>query len=162
MHYEDILEIVEKFRPMVYRIAIQNTGDIHLSEDITQNVFIKLIESDKTFESEEHLKAWLAKVTINEARSYFRLFFVRKSVPLPEDDSLIGTYEYEYINLFNEINKMKKDYKNVLYLHCYEGYTVPEIARMLNKNVNTVSTWLRRAKDELKTILNIEEENENG
>jgi RNA polymerase sigma-70 factor (ECF subfamily) len=52
--------------------------------------------------------------------------------------------------------KLPDKYKNVLYLYYYEEYTVPEIAELLDKKINTISTWLRRARIELKK--RIEEE----
>lgn len=150
---QHVHRIVEKYRPMVYRLALQNVKERYTADDITQNVFVKMIESDKVFESEEHIKAWLIRVTLNESKSYFRLASVKRDIPLPEDETLSLSNEDEYIFLFEEIKKLKPNYKNVLYLHCYEGYTVPEIAHILNKKVNTVSTWLRRAKNELEKIL---------
>ena len=44
-------------------------------------------------------------------------------------------------------------YKDVVYLHYYEGYTAPEISRMLGKNVNTVYTRLNRSKQLLREKL---------
>ena len=44
-------------------------------------------------------------------------------------------------------------YKNVVYLHYYEGYTAPEIGAILGKNVNTVYTLLNRAKGLLRDML---------
>ncbi len=140
--------IVERYRPMVYRLAMQNVKECHTADDITQNVFVKMIEANKTFESEEHLKAWLIRVTLNETKSFFRLAHVKRNIPLPENETLALSCDDEYIFLFEEIKKLKPNYKNVLYLHCYEGYTIPEIAKILDKNVNTVSIWFRRAKKE--------------
>lgn len=150
---EHVHAIVEKYRPMVYRIAMQNVKESHTADDITQNVFIKMIESDMFFESEEHLKAWLIRVTLNETKSFFRLAHVKRNIPLSGNETLELSCDDEYIFLFEEIRKLKPNYKNVLYLHCYEGYTIPEIAKILSKNVNTVSTWFRRAKKELEKII---------
>lgn len=44
-------------------------------------------------------------------------------------------------------------YKSAMYLHYYEGYTTPEISRILGKSVNTVYTLLTRAKKMLKEKL---------
>ncbi len=149
--------IIDEYSPMVYRIAYQNTKDGYASDDISQNVFIKLFQSKMVFESKEHLKAWLIRVTINELKSLFRSSHIRLTVPLPEDDTLAAeSIEDDYM-LFEEIMKLKESYKNVIYLHYYEGYTVPEIAKILEKKENTISTWLRRAKTELAKVLKEEE-----
>ena len=44
-------------------------------------------------------------------------------------------------------------YRDVVYLHYYEGYTAPEIGTILHKNPNTVYTLLTRARDELRKML---------
>lgn len=52
-----IHNIIDKYSPMIYKIAYQNTRDRYASDDITQEVFIKLLRNEKPFDSEEHLKA---------------------------------------------------------------------------------------------------------
>lgn len=148
-----IHNIIDKYSPMIYKIAYQNTRDKYLSDDITQEVFIKLLRSDKSFDSEEHLKAWLIRVTLNEVNGIFRKADKIETVPLPEDDSLFVDASENDLHLLDEILKLKKNYKNVIYLHYYEGYTIKEIAKILGKKENTISTWLRRAKLELEQIL---------
>lgn len=49
-------------------------------------------------------------------------------------------------------------YKDAVYLHYYEGYTAPEISRILGKNVNTVYTILNRSKQLLREKLGGEED----
>ena len=44
-------------------------------------------------------------------------------------------------------------YRDVVYLHYYEGYTAVEIGRLLGKNVNTVYTLLTRSRQKLKEML---------
>ena len=61
--YERILKM---YSNDVYRMALLKTKNVSESEDIFQNVFIKLYTYDKTFESDMHIKAWLLKVTVNE------------------------------------------------------------------------------------------------
>lgn len=45
------------------------------------------------------------------------------------------------------------DGKQVIYLHFYEGMTIPEISELMNRNINTLYTMLRRAKDRLRKEL---------
>ena len=44
-------------------------------------------------------------------------------------------------------------YRDVVYLHYYEGYTAKEIGEILHKNTNTVYTLLTRAREQLRTAL---------
>lgn len=59
--------VVEKYSDMVVRIAYQNLKNQADDEDVTQEVFIKLLKQPD-FNDEEHLKAWLIRVTINQCR----------------------------------------------------------------------------------------------
>ena len=48
---------------------------------------------------------------------------------------------------------LPRQYRNVLYLHYYEGYSAPEIAKILNRNTNTIYTHLHRGKELLRQAL---------
>ena len=80
-------EIIRKYFNTVYRLAITQTGNMSMAEDVTQEVFLKYIQTKKIFRSDEHIKAWLIRVTINCARSIFRSSWFRTSVPLEEEIS---------------------------------------------------------------------------
>ena len=64
----DIDDAVRRYADTVYRLAISNTNVKQDAEDVFQEVFIKLVRYKDTIQDEEHLKAWLIRVTINEAR----------------------------------------------------------------------------------------------
>lgn len=69
-----IEEIVEKYSNMIIQIAYQNVFNKSDAEDITQEVFIKLMKKIGTFASEEHMKAWIIRVTINLSKDYNKSF----------------------------------------------------------------------------------------
>ena len=62
---EYIEYMLEKYADMVYRLAISRTRDKDNGEDVFQEVFLRLSKNLPDFESEEHEKAWLIRVTIN-------------------------------------------------------------------------------------------------
>ena len=74
--------IIEKYFNMIYKLAIAETKDVHTAEDVTSDVFLKFMQQNKTFESEEHIKAWLIRVTINASKSVFSSSWFKKTVPL--------------------------------------------------------------------------------
>ena len=51
------------------------------------------------------------------------------------------------------LQKLPEKYRDVLYLHYYEQYTVDEIAELLDRSRNTVGSQLRRGREKLKIIL---------
>jgi len=141
--------VVEKYSDMVVRIAYQNLKNQADDEDVTQEVFIKLLKQPD-FNDEEHLKAWLIRVTINQCKDLRKSAWFRKRQPLDEQWKPRGEKQ---LGILDEIWKLPKDDRNVIYLYYYENYTVPEIARILGKNENTISSRLTRARKKLKIIL---------
>ena len=125
----------------------------HDTQDIFQTVFLKYVLSSVIFESEEHEKAWLIRVTINACRDFFKDFFRSHTVPF---DELLGqTWELtpENSEVLEAVMSLPAKYRDVVYLHYYEGYTAVEIARILKKNQNTVYTLLTRSKKLLREKL---------
>lgn len=116
-------------------------------------MFLKYVLNSVEFENDEHEKAWFIRVTINACKYLIKSFFRSKIVPLDE----ILTYSENISNdkkeVLEAVLSLPLKYKNVVYLHYYEGYTAPEISKILNKNVNTVYTLLKRSKEMLKNKL---------
>ncbi|HOV69692.1 MAG TPA: sigma-70 family RNA polymerase sigma factor [Clostridia bacterium] len=148
----EIEDTVEKYSDMVYRIcyvSLKNKSDI---EDVFQEVFLKLLQRSRPFENELHKKAWLCRVAFNKCKDQNRSSWLRKVERYDEQDA--HTYlQANEINLLNALQALPDNYRKVIYLHYYEGYQLVEIAKMLNKNHNTIYTWLRRAKARIKTQL---------
>ena len=55
--------------------------------------------------------------------------------------------------MLEAVQCLPASYKNVIYLYYYEGFSVKEIARILHRRENTVSSWLHRARAALKDLL---------
>lgn len=142
--------IVEKYFDTVYRLALSQTQDKNKADDVLQDVFVRYIKSDKTFESEEHLKAWLIRVTINCSKSTFTNSWVKKTVPLTEDI----TFEIpEQEEVYNVVAKLPKKYRTVIHLFYYEDLSVKEIAKYLRLKESTVKSQLHRAREMLREML---------
>ncbi len=150
-----ITESFHQFSDMVYRIALNSVRSIAVAEDITQEVFLKLIEKQVSFESIQHEKAWLIRVTMNFCKNYLKSGWFRKITELTEDIPYTNGIEYslEQKELFKNLMKLKDMERTIVYLYYYEEYTLAEIARILEMNSNTVATKLRRAKEKLKNHL---------
>lgn len=152
---KEYIQIVEKFSDMIFRIAYQNLYHIDDAEDVVQDVFLKLLkQKDKCFHDYEHLKSWLIRVTINQCLDYKKSFFRKNTVSL-EDFEI--PYEQEERKILEELYQLPKDYRNILYLYYYEGYTIKEIAKILGKKQNTVNSKLTRGRNQLKKIMEVED-----
>ena len=74
MESSKLTELIKKYSNMVFRIAFSYIGNRADAEDVMQDVFVKLYVCGKAFESEEHIKAWLLRVTINQCKSLLKLY----------------------------------------------------------------------------------------
>ncbi|MDD3747100.1 MAG: RNA polymerase sigma factor [Anaerostipes sp.] len=145
--------IVDEYSDMIFRIAYQNLFNIHDAEDVTQDVFLKLIkQKENFFNDKEHLKSWLIRVTINRSIDFKKAFFRKNTVPLHDIDI---PFEPEEKELLEEMYQLPRDYRNILYLYYYEGYTIKEIANILGIKQNTVNSRLTRGRKKLKVIMEV-------
>ena len=143
-------EIVHKYIDTVYRIALAQSQSKHDAEDIVQDTFLKLISSGKEFETEEYLKAWLIRVTINGCRKIFAGSWFKKTVPLSED---IPFEDPEHSEVYYALYSLPSKYRIPLYLYYYEDYSVREIAECLSLSEGTIKSQLSRGRDRLKIKL---------
>ena len=150
---QEVNRAVECYSDMILRLCMVYLKHPQDAEDIFQTVFLKYTLCDKFFESEEHEKAWLIRVTANACKDSLKNLFRRCTVPLEEAADCVTEMSEEQFRVLQAVRELPKDYREVIYLHFYEGYTAPEIAGILRKNPNTVYTHLRRAKELLRERL---------
>lgn len=123
------------------------------AEDIFQNVFLKYLLSSTVFENEEHEKAWFIRVTINACKDLLRSFFRSHTVSLEELTDQPAEFTPENTELLEAVLSLPAKYKDVVYLHYYEGYTAAEIGHIIRKKANTIYTLLNRSRKLLKEKL---------
>lgn len=144
---ELLLRTLEKYNTMVYRIAFSRTKSSHDAEDIMQNVFMKFIKYDVSFESDEHIKAWLIKVTINLSKNLLTSAWFRKTTAL--EDELVVTMKEES-EVYKFVLDLPTKYRTVIHLFYYEDMTTANIAEVLNIKESTVRSQLHRARNMLR------------
>lgn len=144
---ELILEVLEKYNKMIYRLAFSRTKSIHDAEDIMQNVFMKFIKCDANFESEEHIKAWLIKVTINLSKNLLTSAWFKRTTALEED--IVVTLR-EDSEVYKYVLDLPTKYRTVIHLFYYEDMTTASISEILNIKESTVRSQLHRARNMLK------------
>ena len=98
-------------------------------------------------------KAWLIRVTINACKDLLKSFFRSRTVSLDEVLEQPAELPPDHREVLEAVLSLPQKYRDVIYLHYYEGYSAPEIGRILKKNVNTVYTLLGRAKQQLRETL---------
>lgn len=149
----EVVRAIQRYADTVRRLCVLYVKQDADVEDIFQTVFLKYALSTAAFESEEHEKAWLIRVTINACKDVLRSFFRRHTVSLDTAAALSAQAPPDHREVLEAVLALPPKYKEVVYLHYYEGYTAPQIGRILKKNVNTVYTLLTRAREMLKQTL---------
>ena len=152
--------VIEKFKQNLFAAAFSVCRSREDSEDAVQDAFIRYHTSDKEFESEEHIKAWLIRVTVNRAKDIAFSYHRRNSVPLEEYTASIPFESTEESNLFTAVMNLDKKYRTVIHLFYYEEYKIDEIAGILGKSPGTVKSLLSRARQLLKKTLKEEWNND--
>jgi RNA polymerase sigma-70 factor (ECF subfamily) len=111
---------------------------------------MRLCMSKTEFESDEHLKAWLIRVTVNARKKFFLSPWRKKVTELDENIHAEPTAAEFLLDI---VKTLPSKYSTVIYLHYYEEMQINEIAKSLELNENTVKTRLRRAKEQIRKKL---------
>lgn len=143
-------EIIKKHFNMVYRLALSQTKSKAHADDVTQDVFLRFLNKERSFESDEHIKAWLLRVTINCSRNIFASSWFKKCVPLTEELTFDTEEKSE---IYFAVTELPSKYRTVIHLFYYEDLSVADIAKVLNMNESTVKSQLHRGRQLLKEKL---------
>lgn len=149
---EQFTQLAKLYMDTVFRLAFNYTKSRSEADDITQDVLIKLYHTDKVFDSEEHMKHWLIRVTINECKKTF-LSAWKRTEPIEDYASTLSFTSPEHSELFYAVMELPKKYRVPIFLHYYEDYSCEEISNFLKIPNATVRTRLRRGREILKTNL---------
>lgn len=144
---------IERYGDTVQRLCLIRLKNHADTEDIFQTVFLKYALWDAPFESEAHEKAWFIRVTLNACKDLLKSFFRSRTVSLEGLPDLAAQAAPEYSPVLEAVLALPQKYRDVVYLHYYEGYTAAEIGALLKKNTNTVYTLLSRAREQLRETL---------
>ena len=152
MKSKEVEKFVKKYAELVYRVAytmLKNTAD---AEDIFQDVFMKLCTDDTKFNSEDHKKAWIIRVTKNKCLDFLKSSTNTKNVEL--DEELINPMTNENNGqVLDEVMKLPEKFRIIIFLYYFEGYKIQEISQILEVNESTLKSQLVKARELLKELL---------
>ena len=149
---EQFSYLAKKYMDTVFRLAFHYTKSRSESDDITQEVLLKLYRADKASESEDHARHWLIRVTVNECKRAF-LSPWKRTEPIEDYAEQLAFKTPEHSELFHAVMALPQKYRVPIFLHYYEGYSCGEISQFLGIPNATVRTRLRRGREQLKTDL---------
>lgn len=139
----EIERVVNEYATMLLRVAYSQLNNRAEAEDAVQEVLLKYMEKAPVFQSEEHEKAWLLRVTINHCKNHLASAWFRKRADLDEGIPALDNAELEVVSA---VAALPAKYRAVVHLYYFEGYSTKEIAEILHSRPNTVSSRLSRAR----------------
>ena len=148
---EYLKNMMDKYSDMIYRLALTRTNSKENSEDVYQEVFLRLAKKIPKFENEEHEKAWLIRVTINCSKNLLNSKFLKNTTELKEDIIVFKTKERH--DIYYAVQELPLKYRTIIYLYYYENYKINQISKIIKINENTVKSRLARAREKLKQNL---------
>ncbi len=149
----DLESLFATYGDMIYRLALVRTRSAADAEDVVQEVFLRCLRSKPSFESAEHQKAWLLKVTLNCSKSILGSAFRRHSVPENAAGEIAVDAEEADSTVYDAVMRLPEKYRTAIHLYYYESYSVKEIAKIMRTTESTVKSWLHRARGLLKDAL---------
>ncbi len=145
--------LAEKFQGTVYGVCVRLLGNRHDAEDVTQEVFLRVFRSLRSWDAARPLRPWILGITINRCRTWLSQrvrrpelvdYLQEVAVEAPADDSAELVREIRAA-----LQDLRPEYRSVFVLFHEEGQPYGDIAAALQRPVGTIKTWLHRARLEV-------------
>ena len=159
--HQEITHLMKTYGNDVLRTAYLYVKDSHLSEDIFQEVFIKVFRNYDSFQGKSDIRTWIIRITINTCKDYLKSSYHRNTVPVMEpaseqtvsDISTEVEQKEQNHQIRSALLSLPEKYRNPLVLVYFHQLSVKETADVLQTKENTVKSLLKRGRDLLKKTL---------
>ena len=151
---DELEKVIVQYSSMLYKICFLILKNEQDTKDVLQETFLTFYTKNPTFQSDEHRKAWLIKVSQNKCREFLRFHKKHANVSweeMEETHLLTKGLDVEEADLLAMIWDLDYKMKSVVILYYIEGYSVEEIAGILKISQAAVKKRMQRARQELKT-----------
>ena len=152
--------LIDRYQKNLFAAAYNVCANAQDAEDVVQDTFLQYYCTNKQFNDEEHIKAWLLRVAINKAKDAARRFRWKNTVSLEDLNEDIPFEDPEVETLFVEVMRLPEKYRVAIHLFYYEDMAVKDIAECLQISEGSVKMRLSRGRDLLKQKLTEDEDND--
>lgn len=159
MNDEELLErLMKEYGDSLLRTCYLYLKDYHLAEDAVQETFLKAAHSYGDLKKQSSEKSWLVRIAINNCKNLMRTAWFRTNRRgLPNEEIAVSDKNFDYLvehsALVGAVSLLSRADREVILLYYYQGLTVKEVARIINKSENTTAQRLKRARARLKKQL---------
>lgn len=158
---EGLAEIVREYKDGLILYLNGYVRNLYIAEELAEDTFFRLITKRPRFSKKSSFKSWLYAIGRNVAVDFVRRNSKQISVSaegmevLGKELSLEEAYirEESKAEVYKALSKLSVDYRNVLWLSFFEGFSNREVAKVMKKSDRQVKNLLYRAKQSLRSIL---------
>ena len=159
-----LANLYEEYYDKIARYVYVRIGNRTEAEDIAGEVFLKALESLKSYEERGiPMQAWLFKIAHNLVVDHLRKITKRKTVPIDtvqietdEDPITIADTNIEFEKVTGAMGQLTREQREILRLRFFGGLTSKEVGGILNKNDGAVREMQRSAIEKLRKLLIID------
>ncbi len=150
---EAIRHLVNRFQAEVFGLCVRLLNHRHDAEDVTQEVFLRIFRSLRGWDSRRPLKPWIMSIAVNRFRTWLSqrgkrpelIDYLQDTLPSPpSDDSGELVHEIQ-----KAVAQLRLEYRTAFVLYHEQGQPYEDIARVMDRPVGTIKTWLHRARLEI-------------
>jgi RNA polymerase sigma-70 factor, ECF subfamily len=163
----DIEAIMNLYGEDILHIIYCYVKDKTLAEDLAQEVFLTVYLKLASFKQDSSLKTWITRIAINKCKDHFRTSYFKKTwlssvmhgflkdtKPSAEEDCM---QKDSGEGLLQAVVSLPVKYRESIILYYYQEFSVKEISSLLSVNEATVKSRLKRGRERLKTLIEVEE-----
>lgn len=150
----DAGRLLDDYGNSILRMAYSYLHNMDDAEDILQETLLRCIQTNPTFESSVHEKAWLLRVAANLSKDRLRSEKLREHADIDElDETLAAEQRNDLAFVWDAVKQLPPRYREAVHLFYCEDCTVAQISKILNRKESSVRSDLHRGRERLKEIL---------
>lgn len=150
---EAIQGLVQRFQAEVFGLCVRLLNHRHDAEDVTQEVFLRIFRSLRSWDPQRPLKPWIMGIAVNRCRTWLAQRGRRPELVDYLQDTLPSPAADDSGELLQEIQaalaELRLEYRTAFVLFHEQGQPYEDIARVMDRPVGTIKTWLHRARLEV-------------
>lgn len=143
----------ERHWKYVYKLCFTYMKSASDAEDCAEDVFVKVLTGEITFDDEIHERKWLTVAAINLCKDRLKGWKRKAVMPIDDEPELAAPEQEDRSDILEAVQSLPVKYKDVIWLYYYEGYQTDEIAEILGRPPSTIRNQMRDARKLLKDKL---------
>lgn len=163
---DQLNELFSRYSKRIYNYFLKSTMDRDDSDDLTQELFIRVMKYRKSYKDGQAVQFWVFQIARNMVKDHFRKMKVHRDqfnpvevMPEVVEESMDEDREREK-QLYKAMKALPEDKRELLVLSKFEGLKYEQIAAMRETSVSNIKVQVHRIIKELRDLyLEIERSN---